>query len=357
MRLLFLAKRQPQSRCLVERPYGRFYHLPAGLAARGHEVTLAVVGHRGEPATRLQREGVTVQALDLRGDGPRAVWSQLQALARETRPDWIVGVSDLWYGIAAVRLAKAVGTRAAIDSYDDFEAYLPWALPIHALWRRALRRADLRTAAGPQLAARLQRLSSGAPVQMVPMAADPEFRPRDRAAARAALGLPAEARLAGYLGSLAPGRDIETFRHALPRIAAAEPTLSWRVSGRRSLAVPEGVEHLGYLPDSAVPQLLASLDLALVTATPGRFGLGSYPAKLYEALASGVPVVAADLPNLRWIAGDNARYYRPGDADSLAAAVISQYRTPRVGPSPAGWDDSVLALERALRRPDEESAQ
>lgn len=348
MRLLFLAKRQPQSRCLVERPYGRFHHLPAGLAARGHAVAVAVVGHRGEAAVRLQRDGVTLQALDLRGAGPRGLWAQLQSLAREWQPDWIIGASDLWYGIAAVRLAAAVGARAAIDNYDDFEAYLPWALPAHAFWRRALRQADLRTAAGPQLAARLERLAGGAPVQVVPMAADPEFHPRDLTQARAALGLPAEVPLAGYLGSLMPGRDIDSFRQALPRIAAAEPALGWRVSGRRSLSVPAGVEHLGYLPDAQVPELLAALDLALVTAAPGRFGLGSYPSKLYEALASGVPVVAADLPNLRWIAGDAARYYRPGDAASLAEAVIAQCRAPRVAPPPAGWEASVLAMERAL---------
>ena len=348
MRLLFLAKRQPQSRCLVERPYGRFHHLPTGLAARGHAVTLALIGHRGEPAGRWQREGVTVHALDLRGEGPRAVWSQLQALTAEAQPDWIVGASDLWYGIAAVRLAHRLGCRAAIDSYDDFEAYLPWALPAHALWRRALRQAALRTAAGPQLAARLQQLAGGASVHVVPMAADPEFHPRDRRRARAELDLPAEVPLAGYLGSLMPGRAIETLRQALPRIAAAVPALAWRVSGRRSLAVPAGVEHLGYLPDAAVPTLLAALDLALVTAAPGRFGLGSYPSKLYEALASGVPVVAADLPNLRWIAGDAARYYRPGDAASLAEAVITQCRAPRVAPPPAGWEAAVLAMERVL---------
>lgn len=348
MRLLFLAKRKPQSRCLLERPYGRFHHLPAGLAARGHEVTLALIGHRGEPAENRRREDVTVQTLDLLGHGPRKVWSQLRMLAQERRPDWIIGASDLWYGIAAVQLALAVGARAAIDSYDDFEAYMPWALPAHALWRRALRRADLRTAAGPQLAARLQHLAGGAPVQVVPMAADPEFRRVPVEEARSDLQLPTGAVLAGYVGSLAPGRDVETLWAALPQLRREVPAVRWLISGRRSKAVPEGVEHLGYLPDPAVPRLLSALDLAIVTAAPGRFGLGSYPAKLYEAIACGVPLVCADLPNLRWIAGERTRYYRPGDPRSLAQAVLAQLHEPLpVAPLP-GWSASALRLEQAL---------
>ena len=95
----------------------------------------------------------------------------------------------------------------------------------------------------------------------------------------------------------------------------------------------------------AVPRLLSALDLAIVTATTGRFGLGSY-----AAIPCGVPMVCADLPNLRWIAGERARYYRPGDPRSLAQAVLAQLREPLpVAPLP-DWSASALELERALTR-------
>ena len=348
MRILFLAKCHPQGRSLLERPYGRFHHLPTALAARGHQVTLALVGHRGDAPAELHRDGVLVRAFDVRSQGPSSVWRGLRQLSRQQRPDWIIGCSDIYYGIAATRLAAELGTRSAIDSYDDFEAYMPWAWPLHRLWRRALRQADLRLAAGPQLAAHLQRISGAAPALVVPMAADPAFQGVERAQARERMGLPEQQLLAGYLGSLARGRDVETLWAALATVQVALPNVRWLVSGRRSLPTPANVEHRGYLADAEVPLLLSSLDLAVVTAAPGRFGLGSYPSKLYEAIACGIPMVCADLPNMRWIAGARARYYQPGDDQSLAEALIAQLRSPLpVAPLP-DWSTSASLLERAL---------
>lgn len=348
MRILFLAKRHPQGRCLLERPYGRFHHLPTALAARGHQVSLALVGHRGGPRVERLRAGVEIYALDLRSQGPLSVWRSLQELSRQQRPDWIVGCSDIYYGLAATRLAEQLNTRSAIDSYDDFEAYMPWAWPLHQLWRSALRRADLLLAAGPQLAARLQAISGASSPRVVPMAADPAFHLIEREWARRQLGLPTGQSLVGYLGSLARGRDIETLRAALPALRDAQPGTRWLASGRRDLPVPAGVEHRGYVADPEVPLLLASLDLAIVTAAPGRFGLGSYPSKLYEAIACGIPMVCADLPNLRWIAGNRARYYKPGDPESLAQAVNAQLRAPQPVPPLPNWEHSAALLESAL---------
>lgn len=348
MRILFLAKRHPQGRCLFERPYGRFHHLPTALAARGHQVGLALVGHRGDAPVDLHRDGVQVSAFDIRQQGPRSVWRELQGLGHRQRPDWIIGCSDIYYGLAATRLAEQLGARSAIDSYDDFEAYMPWAWPLHQLWRRTLRRADILLAAGPQLAAHLREISGAAPPLVVPMAADPAFHPLEREWARRQLGLPARQPLVGYLGSLARGRDVETLWAALPALRAALPETRWLVSGHRGLPVPAGVEHRGYIADAEVPLLLASLDLAVVTAAPGRFGLGSYPSKLYEAIACGIPMVCSDLPNLRWIAGDRARYYRPGDPDSLVEVVTAQLRSPLTVPPLPGWSRSADLLEQAL---------
>ena len=49
----------------------------------------------------------------------------------------------------------------------------------------------------------------------------------------------------------------------------------------------------------------------------------SSPLKMFEYLAAGVPIVAADLPVFREILvhGKNALLFPPGDATALAAAV------------------------------------
>lgn len=297
----------------------------------------------------MERAGVQVHAFDLLGDGPWNTWQALRRLASEHRPDWIIGCSDIYYGIAAVRLASEVGARSAIDSYDDFEAYIPRARPLHWLWRRALRQADLRISAGPQLAARMVEISRDTRQPcMVPMSADPIFHRADRSIARESFGIAHNIPVFGYLGSIAPGRDVSTLWEAIPMIRKTLPEAVCLASGRRQIEVGEGVRHLGYLRDEQMPILLSGLDLAVVTAEPNRFGLGSYPSKLYEAIACGVPMVCADLPNLRWIAGERAHYYRSGDSESLAAAIIEQLQSSSpVDPLP-GWADVAEILERHL---------
>src|SRR5690606_22045265 len=69
MRLFFISKRHPQQRDLLERPYGRFHHLPRLLAARGHEVEVALCSHRGLPGSTVWSEGVRWIAMDIRTAG------------------------------------------------------------------------------------------------------------------------------------------------------------------------------------------------------------------------------------------------------------------------------------------------
>ena len=156
LRLLFLAKRQPQQRDLIERPYGRFYQLPSAMAAHGHDVRVFLCSHRRMGAIDIERDGIHWSSHDLIALGPRRLIAKLSTDARAFRPDWVIGCSDAWFGWLANRVARHTGARLAVDAYDNYEAYMPWNLPLHWAWRRAVRSADLVTAAGPQLASRLQ---------------------------------------------------------------------------------------------------------------------------------------------------------------------------------------------------------
>lgn len=349
-RILWISKRRPQHRDLLDRPYGRFFYLPTALAAMGHEVTVLLIDHRGLAAEEREATGVKWRSIDFLKAGPAGAWKQALQIARASEADWIVGSSDAWVGVIAARLSSICGARLALDAYDDFEAYMPWNLPLHYLWHRAVRKADLVTAAGPQLADVLNLHRNGrSGTRVLPMAADPAFHPTNRNSARNTLGLDCNASLFGYLGSVAPGRDVSTLWAALSSVKHALPDATCLASGRGESDIGDGVRHLGYLPDEQIPLLLSSLDVAVVTAAPNRFGLGSYPSKLYEAIACSIPIVCADLPNLRWIAGDRTRYYRSGDPASLAQAILEQLQDPLpVKPLPT-WSDVAKLLEQYLQ--------
>jgi glycosyltransferase involved in cell wall biosynthesis len=86
------------------------------------------------------------------------------------------------------------------------------------------------------------------------------------------------------------------------------------------------------------------------------------PLKLFEAMASGRPIVASDLPSIREVLkhGDNALLVPPGDAKALAAAIQRLANEPETGARIAArareevhrysWDERGHRLGALLRR-------
>ncbi len=282
--------------------------------------------------------------------------AQLEQEARSFRPDWIVGCSDAWYGWLAQRLARRTGSRFLVDAYDNFEAYMPWNLPLHWLWRHAVRKADQVTAAGPQLASRLQsHRRSGRPLSVLPMAADPEFMPLDKSACRQALNLPLGATYAGYVGSWSASRGSSLLIDAFRLARASRPDLELLLSGRPPPEVlnEPGVSSVGYLPDAQLPLLLNALDVACVVTADTSFGRYSYPAKLCEAMACKVPVVATATDAVRWMLSDRAEHLAPiGQPKAFAERMLTQLASRRIEyPSPPSWEEVAHKLEHLLSGP------
>lgn len=335
-----LCKREPQGRDLLAQPYGRYVHLPVEFAARGHQVCVALLGHRRLAPTAFERDGVAWSADDLlqRGFGPYL--QRLHALCRDWRPDWVIGASDIYFAVIAQALSRRYGMPYAVDAYDDFEAYMPWALPLHALWRRSVAGAAQVTVPGPQLGERLAAFGARR-VDVVPMTADPAFVPLARAACRDRLGLPQARKLIGQIGAFNGRRGMRTVLDALQLLRRQRPEVTLVLSGRASLALhaPPHIHALGYLADEDLPAAVNSLDVASVSLADNRFCRSSYPAKLCEALACRVPVVASDLPPARWMLGGSERALAPvGDAQTLAQRWLARLDDDRASEAPpAPW--------------------
>lgn len=332
MRLLLLSKRRPQQRDLIERPYGRFYHLPVALAALGHEVRVVLVGHHGQLSGERDFAGVRWRHHDLRTLGPAKLDRAIGAEVEDFTPDWLIGCSDAWFGWLAHRWARRSGARLGIDAYDNYEAYMPWNLPLHGLWRRALAAADLVTAAGPQLAALLsQSRPWREPARVLPMAPDPMFRPEDKAHCRDLLGLATDAPLFGYAGGWAATRGTELLINAFARVRRELPQAQLVLTGRppaKALAT-EGVLGLGYLDDAQMPAAISAVDVSCVVIADSAFGRYSYPAKLCETMACGTPVVASATGPTRWMLANDELHLAPcGNAADHAKRMLALYRAP-----------------------------
>jgi glycosyltransferase involved in cell wall biosynthesis len=117
------------------------------------------------------------------------------------------------------------------------------------------------------------------------------------------------------------------------------------------------VRLLGRSPHEAVHLVYEAADVFVYPSLCESFG---FP--LVEAMASGLPVVAADLPLNHEMCGEAAVYYAARDARALAAAVARVARDPALGTRLAGagrtraaqfsWDQHVDAVMTVVRAAD-----
>ncbi len=353
MKLLVICKRRPQGKDLFMRPYGRFYFLPKILVDKGHQIHLMLLSHKNDPPLYECKEGINWVSISLWPRGPVGYLNAAKTMITRIGPDWIIGFSDTYYGILAAFLGEKFGIKSCIDAYDNYESYIPWLKPLHLYWRKAVSKATVVTAAGPQLARHLNTFRPGKKVHVVPMAADPSgFKPLDKVFCRRKLHLPLDKKIVGYCGSIYRNRGIKTILQAFGELRRKDPNIELVISGRKEkgIRLPEQVKWLGYLPDDLVPIFLNSVDVLLVVNKLSNFGKYSYPVKLYEAMQCQIPVVASNTPAANWILNNSRDFLTtPEDPIDLAQKTKSLLNLGRFDYGKQNsWEQSGSIFEEAL---------
>jgi phosphatidylinositol alpha-mannosyltransferase len=134
-----------------------------------------------------------------------------------------------------------------------------------------------------------------------------------------------------FLGRLdEPRKGLDVLLAAVPLIMKARPHLELIVAGQGSRSLPEWCCSLGMISDETKIALLRSADIFVAP----HLARESFGIVLLEAMASGAPIVASELPSFLDVLGsprDEQRLgevFAAGNAGALAAAVLQVLDRP-----------------------------
>jgi len=367
LKIVFVCKRYYTGKDVIRDRYGRLYEFPAQLARLGHQVTVFCLDYRGndryENFTEEFGSGsvrwIIASMRNVLGFEVRALYGVIKA----GRPEVVIGSSDIPCLWLAQRFAKSLGVGYVIDLYDNYESFGQARIPgFRRLLKASIRNARLVIVVSLALKEKIidDYAPPGSVVVMNNGIVRSSFFTGDRATARISLGLPVNARLIGTAGNLSRMKGLDTVYEAWEGIEGSAQEIYLVLAGRVDLKLPppngQRVIYLGELPESQVGQLFRALDIGIVPAHNSAFGRYCFPQKLFEMIACGLPVVAANVGAIaQTLRANPEMLFAPGDGKSLMAAVTLQLEASHLSDiKPMEWRELVGSVESVILRLTEE---
>lgn len=320
---------------LTSNSVGRAYSLWLLLEHLNHETCLV--------APRVDRIWAPVSQSDF-GAIPRFDHDTFQTMRR---PDITVCVKPLPESIALTKqVTRTFWSPTLLDIDDpDIEAGLGIDLP-RRLGKHLLR--PKRTASfysARRFASRTVRVVSNPELQKkYGGQIIPHVRPKIEAA-------PYESRESDilsivFVGTNRPHKGVQGLRNAVALVRDKGFRLT--ITDTRPPDAQDWETWVGRTSLNDGLELVKSADIVVVPSEYDRFSAGQLPAKLIDGISSGRPVVASDLPPIRWALGDDRYLYAPGDVSALSERLLA-LRSPEARHSAARHSVSrahLFSIER-----------
>ena len=362
LRILFLTQNFPPE---IGAKAARLYELARRLAARGHDVRVVAAmpnyptgavfeGFRGRMRVEERREGVQVVRTWLRPSNsvrafPRLVSYLTFALTSLTFGMRGMGRRDIVFiespplflvpaGFVMGRIAKA---RIVMNVSDVWPETALNVIEMPRISLRVLRRLERFGYEGSDLVTATTRTSSESiasrfphvATAVIPGGTDLDlFHPCRRSdRLRESLGIGEDDFLVGYCGLYGLFQGLEVVVGAAEKLrddarikfvlTGDGPTKNALLDAAKAVRL-DNVVFKEPIPREEVGELVASFDVALVPLAaeqPGRM-----PAKVYETLACGVPMIVCEGCEAAPLVTEHGlgRVVKPSDVDALAGAIV-----------------------------------
>jgi glycosyltransferase involved in cell wall biosynthesis len=314
------------------------------LASRGHDVV--VVTSRHDPSVPEDEVVSGIRVVRVR---PRLVMLRTPVVPR-TRAALEAIDADIIHAHTppplsayyASRVARAGRVPFAVTHHCDPELPLPVGPLVEGMYRRTLGARTLRRAGRVIVTTHTYAATSRAvwrynPVVIPNAVDDRRFRPDvDGAPVRERLGIPPGRSMILLVGRIVPHKGIEHLIEAARDVPNAQFVIAGTGSSlpamkrlTRALRVADRVRFIGRVSEARLPELYAACDVFVL---PSVSRLEAFGIVALEAMATGKPVVVADIPGVRDVIEDGREglLADPVNPSDLATKINRVLRDPEM---------------------------
>lgn len=318
-----------------------------GLESRGHEVfVFAPCPSEYDPENDPPRI-VRFPALPVPGDWDYdialPIGKSVMGVLRDVRFDVVHTQHPMWVGVWGAWYARWGGLPLVTTVHTEYELYarfVPLPEPLVDAYLKAsvtnyCNKAQVVTTPVPSARERLRAQGVVTPIEIVPNPIDLASLPvPDPASVRRRWGLAPDAYVMGYVGRLAPEKNLHTVLHAAARVMAADPNARFLMVGDgaergclqqrvEELGLADRVVFTGAVDREQVPHYQAALDV-FMTASLSE----TQPLAYTEAMAVGTPVVAVRAPGAQDMIEDgvNGLLCEPEEGPEGLAGLVQRLR-------------------------------
>ncbi len=286
------------------------------LAARGHDVTVVTTRDDPQFAEHDRVDGFRVVRVKPRMVAMRTpIAPRIRLALREVPVDLVhAHLPPPLSAHYAADAAEARGVPFVVTYHCDVELPSAFGTMVEALYRRSLGASTLRRARKVIVTTRTYAATSRAvwrhSPEVIPNMVDTRrFRPDlDGSSIRERLRIPAGKPLVLLVGRIVSHKGVEHFIEAaryLPDVAFLVAGEGSSLDSMKRLAASFGVEDrvrfLGRVSQESLPKLYAACDVFVL---PSVSRLEAFGIVALEAMATGKPVVVADIPGVREVIED-----------------------------------------------------
>jgi glycosyltransferase involved in cell wall biosynthesis len=321
--------------------------------------TVEIVGPRFGARVWEPIADETVPVRSVPGGRLPAFLARLPALARLADGDLIYASKPRLTSAGVGYLAAVARRRPLLLDIDDWETGFFLRSGLWGTVGRAMNLTNPRSLTWTWLMERLRGVADGLTVAsrflqerfggvLIPHVRDTaRWAPGriDPGPARERLGLGKE-RVVMFLGTPRGYKGVEDLAEAVSRLGRPDVTLAvvgaepGSDTARALSARHPGIRLVGRVPIAMVPAYLGAADLVVVPQRESSDTRGQVPAKLFDAMALGRPIVSTRVSMIPEILEGCGALVAPGDVAGLAAAIARLLDHP----------DEARALGEAARR-------